>query len=112
MLNTDTQLIDLDGAWPVNPLDLGRSLDCRSWGPKLRYCAPTSIIHSFFEEIAGKVTPFTLYGSGDFHHLNAIWLRRITTTTMRSARIPIRKLNKEYPHDRTGDLARPNSGEQ
>jgi len=79
MLNTDTQLIDLDGAWPVNPLDLGRSLDCRSWGPKLRYCAPTSIIHSFFEEIAGKVTPFTLYGSGDFHHLTAIWLRQITT---------------------------------
>jgi hypothetical protein len=78
MPNTDTQLIDLDDAWPVNRLDLGRSLDCRSWGPKLRYCAPASIIQSFYEEIAGKVTPFTLYGSGDFHHLTALWLRQIT----------------------------------
>src|SRR5258708_14570756 len=78
MLNTDTQLIDLDGAWPVNPLDMGRSMDCRSGGPKLRYCALTSIIHSVFEEIGGKVTPFTLYGSGDFHHLTAIWLSQIT----------------------------------
>ena len=76
-MDTETQLIDLDGAWPGNILDLDRSLDCRAWGPKLRYCAPGKIIESFYEEVAGKLAPFTLFGSGDFHHLTAIWLRQI-----------------------------------
>jgi arginase family enzyme len=78
MVRSETQLIDLDGAWPENPLEPSRSLDCRAWGPKLRYCAPGRIIQAFYEQIAQKLTPFTLYGSGDFHHLTALWLRRIT----------------------------------
>ena len=75
---SSTQLIDLDAAWPEGNLQTDRSLDCRTWGPKLRYCAPGRIIQAFYEQIAQKLTPFTLYGSGDFHHLTALWLRRIT----------------------------------
>jgi len=70
------QLIDLDGAWPPNILELPRSLECRAWGPQLRYCAPGRIIEAFYREVAKKLTPFTLFGSGDFHHLTALWVRQ------------------------------------
>jgi arginase family enzyme len=70
------QIIELDGAWPPNSLELTRSLDCRAWGPKLRYCAPTRVIETFYRELEEKLTPFTLYGSGDFHHLTALWVRQ------------------------------------
>jgi len=70
------QIIQLDGAWPPNSLDLTRSLDCRAWGPKVRYCAPTRVIETFYREFEEKLTPFTLFGSGDFHHLTALWVRQ------------------------------------
>jgi arginase family enzyme len=73
-----TQLIDLDGAWPEGTLQIGCSLDCRAWGPNLRYCAPAKVIEAFYRDVAEKLTPFTLFGSGDFHHLTALWLRQIT----------------------------------
>jgi arginase family enzyme len=70
------QIIELDEAWPPKSLELTRSLDCRVWGPKLRYCAPTKVIETFYHEFADKLTPFTLFGSGDFHHLTALWVRQ------------------------------------
>jgi hypothetical protein len=71
-----SQHIDLDGAWPKSTLRNARLLDCRAWGPRLRYCAPGKIIEAFCREVADKLTPFTLFGSGDFHHLTALWLRQ------------------------------------
>ena len=71
-----SQHIDLDGAWPKSTLQNARLLDCRGWGPRLRYCAPGKIIEAFYGEVADKLTPFTLFGSGDFHHLTALWLRQ------------------------------------
>jgi hypothetical protein len=73
-----SQIVDLDGAWSPPPFEVDRILDCRAWGPKLRYCTPTTVIRSFLEEVRGQLTPFTLYGSGDFHHLTALWLRQIS----------------------------------
>ena len=70
------QHIDLDGAWPKNTLQNARLLDCRAWGPRLRYCTPGKIVEAFYREVADKLTPFTLFGSGDFHHLTALWLRQ------------------------------------
>jgi arginase family enzyme len=70
------QLIALDEAWPPKSLELPRFLDCRAWGPKLRYCAPGRTIEAFHREVAEKLTPFTLFGSGDFHHLTALWVRQ------------------------------------
>jgi len=69
------QHIDLDGAWPENFLGEAHSLNCRAWGPELRYCAPGKIIETFYSEVVEKLTSFTLFGSGDFHHLTALWLR-------------------------------------
>ena len=30
----------------------------------------------FYDEVKAKLAPFTLYGSGEFHHLSALWLRQ------------------------------------
>jgi Arginase family len=73
-----SQIVDFDGAWSSHVVETDRTLDCRAWGPKLRYCTPTAVIRSFFEDVRGQLTPFTLYGSGDFHHLTALWLRQIS----------------------------------
>jgi len=51
-------------------------LDARDWGARLRFSAPPSLVEEFYREFAPQVTPFTLYGSGDFHYLSALWLRR------------------------------------
>lgn len=72
-----SQIIDLDGAWPAGIAAIPQIQNCRSWGPQLRYCAPARIINAFWEEIRTKTTPFTLYGSGDFHHLTGLWIRQV-----------------------------------
>ena len=69
--------IDLDGAWPREALP-GAYLDARAWGPRLRYSARAEDIEAFAAEVAGVGKALTLFGSGDFHHLSALWLRRIT----------------------------------
>ncbi|MGI9087188.1 MAG: hypothetical protein ACR2HH_05525 [Chthoniobacterales bacterium] len=68
--------LDLDDAWGLGGFDLPR-LDARIWGPRLRFCAPTRVIEKFIEEYRARLAPFTLYGSGDFHHLSGLWLRQI-----------------------------------
>ena len=72
------QQVDLDAAWPIGAFSDLPTLNCRAWGPTLRYCSPSKILESFYEEIRQRLTPFTLYGSGDFHHLTALWLRQIS----------------------------------
>lgn len=80
--------IDLDGAWPtellrgfphldITPLDVP-ALDLREWGAKLRFCALNKEVETFYQEIKAHLnSPFLLYGSGDFHHLTALWLRKV-----------------------------------
>jgi len=68
--------LDLDGAWRDEPLELP-TLDAREWGPQLRFSAPPSLVEKFYSEHAPQVAPFILYGSGDFHYLSALWLRRL-----------------------------------
>ncbi len=69
------RLLDLDGAWPADVLGREAYVDCREWGARLRYCAPASVVERFWAETASRVTAYTLFGSGDFHHLSALWLR-------------------------------------
>ena len=72
------QIADLDGAWPQGSLPDAQYLDCRLWGKQLRYCAPVRLIESFWAEVWPRLTPFTLVGSGDFHHLSGLWVRQMT----------------------------------
>jgi arginase family enzyme len=68
--------LNLDKAWPADALPV-ETLDATSWGPFLRFSAPARLIEEFCREIGGNLPRFLVYGSGDFHHLTALWLRRL-----------------------------------
>ena len=72
--------LDLDGAWPF-PEDVSAMyVDAREWGPRLRFCAPTAEMQAFssacLNPLGGK--RFIVYGSGDFHHVSALLVRRLS----------------------------------
>ena len=69
--------LNLDDAWRDEPLNLP-VLGAREWGPRLRFSAPPRLVEKFYHEFYSRIAPFTLYGSGDFHYLSALWLRRLT----------------------------------
>jgi hypothetical protein len=69
--------LNLDNAWPAAALPF-QTRDATEWGPQLRFSAPAKLIEDFYREIGGKLPPFLLYGSGDFHHLSALWIRSAT----------------------------------
>jgi arginase family enzyme len=68
--------LDLDNAWSREDVPF-ETIDVRRWGPRLRFSAPARLIEKFYREIEAQLAPFILYGSGDFHHLTALWLRRV-----------------------------------
>ena len=69
--------LNLDDAWRDQPLGLP-VVDARKWGPKLRFSAPPRLVAEFYREYETRLaSPFLLYGSGDFHYLTALWIRRL-----------------------------------
>lgn len=70
--------LDLDGAWGDDVLGLGR-VDARQWGPRVRCYAPRAVVESLYAEVFSALPSFVLYGSGDYHHLAAMLLRRVST---------------------------------
>ncbi len=66
--------LNLDWAWPEGILGLS-AIDAGAWGPRLRFSAPDRLIEEFYREQGPRLAPFVLYGSGDFHHLTALWIR-------------------------------------
>jgi hypothetical protein len=69
--------VNLDNAWPTNPLGLPTT-DALAWGPRIRYFAPETLLNAFDDAVLNSIPPFVLYGSGDFHHLAARLIRRLT----------------------------------
>lgn len=69
--------LNLDDAWVGEPLGLP-VVDARDWGPRVRFSSPTRLIDDFYRDIEPQLSPFLLFGSGDFHHLSALWARRVT----------------------------------
>ena len=68
--------LNLDDAWGNLPREVA-VLDARAWGPRLRFSAPSRLVEEFYHEYRPQLEPFVVYGSGDFHHLSALWLRRL-----------------------------------
>jgi hypothetical protein len=69
--------LNLDDAWQDEPLGLPVINAC-PWGPRLRFSAPPPLVAEFYrEQETPLASPFLLYGSGDFHYLTALRLRRI-----------------------------------
>lgn len=54
-------------------------MDLREWGPVLRFSAPPRIVDRFYRQLEGKLPPFLIYGSGDFHYLTALWARKLAS---------------------------------
>lgn len=80
-----TLVIDLDGAVAGQPLlagliarDLAAKVDARDLAPKLRIVASRTAAIELRERLAAYWTdsepPLLFYGSGDFHHLCAVFL--------------------------------------
>lgn len=75
---------NLDDAWAccgpgvmTVPPDLSH-IDLSGWGRRLRYHGRRDEVEAFYRAVEPHLTPFVLYGSGDFHYLAAIFLRRIS----------------------------------
>jgi arginase family enzyme len=68
--------LNLDNAWPVGELPV-ETANATAWGPRLRFSAPARLIEEFYRECEALLAPFIVYGSGDFHHLSALWARRL-----------------------------------
>ncbi len=69
--------LNLDEAWLNEPLGLP-VVDVHSWGPQLRFSAPPRLVAKFYREHETDLAaPVLLYGSGDFHYLTALRLRRV-----------------------------------
>jgi hypothetical protein len=68
--------LNLDDAWSNLPPALP-TLDARNWGPRLRFSTPGHLIEEFYREQGPSLAPFLVYGSGDFHHLSALWPRKL-----------------------------------
>lgn len=68
--------LDLDSAWGVPPPGV-RRVDVRRWGDALRYHGTRAGVDAFWREVEGRLSPFVLYGSGDFHYLAGVLLRRV-----------------------------------
>ncbi|MFL6583599.1 MAG: hypothetical protein ACJ8KU_03680, partial [Chthoniobacterales bacterium] len=68
--------LNLDDALSSDSLGL-RRVDASDWGPQLRFSAPTRLVQQFYETIAPQLGDFVVYGSGDFHHLTALWVRKM-----------------------------------
>lgn len=68
--------LNLDNAWPAAAFPF-RTLDVTSWGPQLRFSAPSRLIEEFYRDAQQELAPFVLYGSGDYHHLTALWVRQV-----------------------------------
>ena len=74
---SDAIHLDLDGAWTRADLPLP-AVGLTTWGPRLRFSATPPEMERFYAEVDGPLGParFLVYGSGDFHHLSALWVRR------------------------------------
>ncbi|PYJ15837.1 MAG: hypothetical protein DME96_11980, partial [Verrucomicrobia bacterium] len=69
--------LNLDDAWQTDAMRLA-VVDARNWGPQLRFSAPPRLVTEFYgEHETHLASPFMLYGSGDFHYLTALRLRRV-----------------------------------
>jgi arginase family enzyme len=70
-----------DDAWDALPEELLRDfhrIDVRDEACGLRFITSAWKIEAFAERHGSDFRPFTLFGSGDFHHLSAVWTRQFT----------------------------------
>jgi hypothetical protein len=65
----------VDDAWPAGTAGL-ETVDLRPTAKALRFITSPATIGAFLAQYKRQFRPFTLFGSGDFHHLTALWTRQ------------------------------------
>ena len=78
MVSTKQVFFRTDDAWDFIPGEQRPRLpivDVREEAKALRLITSASRIDAFAARHAADFRPFTLFGSGDFHHLSAVWMR-------------------------------------
>jgi arginase family enzyme len=78
----NTIWLAVDNAWDYldrNSNGLPRRADARRAGESLRFLTSRKRIEQFYREFAGEFRPYTLSGSGDFHHLTAVLVRQFSS---------------------------------
>lgn len=79
MVSTNQVWFRTDDAWDFIPGERKACLpviDVREEARALRFITSAPRIERFALRHAAAFRPFTLYGSGDFHHLSAVWMRQ------------------------------------
>jgi hypothetical protein len=79
MVSTNQVFFQTDNAWDFIPNERKPGLtivDVRKEARGLRFITSARRIERFATRHAADFRPFTLYGSGDFHHLSAVWTRQ------------------------------------
>jgi arginase family enzyme len=78
--NSDAARIVLDNAWDFQlPAEIGSlpRIDAAEIGRSLRFITSRGAIEEFNKQFGSRFRSFMLSGSGDFHHLSAVFARRI-----------------------------------
>jgi hypothetical protein len=78
--SAETVWLVLDDAWEFNePLsfEVPKRVEALESGPSLRYITSQRMIERFCAEFGEIFRPFILFGSGDFHHLTALFIRQM-----------------------------------
>jgi hypothetical protein len=76
----DSVWLALDDAWDIEPsarVRVPSRVDALAAGRSLRFITTARAVESFQAKFSGYFRPFILSGSGDFHHLTAIFIRQI-----------------------------------
>ena len=79
MVSANQVFFQTDDAWDFIPEERKPSLpvvNVREEAKALRFITSAARINAFAEKHAAEFRPFTLFGSGDFHHLSAVWQRQ------------------------------------
>jgi arginase family enzyme len=75
----DHVLFRVDDTWDFLPAERQPSMpvvDVCEEAKGLRFITSSSKLDAFAERHAAEFRPYTLFGSGDFHHLSAVWMRQ------------------------------------
>jgi arginase family enzyme len=81
MSSSDQVWFQTDDAWDFLPEKTREGVtpvDVREEALGLRFITSASKIETFARRHAAQFRSYTLFGSGDFHHLSAVWTRQFT----------------------------------
>jgi arginase family enzyme len=76
----ETVWLAFDEAWSFensSSIKVPARVDALAAGPSLRFITTKRTVESFYAEFGERFRPFILSGSGDFHHLTAVFTRQI-----------------------------------